>query len=137
MTDWIMLVPSLVFSRVKADFSEKLKTQYGMTGTHFSTVNKSNTEPLFPFVYIHQLPTTEQGADLEGTTINAGLFAFQVDVYDSQSQARARTVMGEVVRIMKSMRFQVTSMPEFERSADGTYRSTARFRRMIGSGDVL
>lgn len=137
MTDWIMLVPSLVFSRVKADFSEKLKTQYGMTGEHFSTVNKSNTEPLFPFVYIHQLSSAEQGADLEGTTINAGLFAFQVDVYDSQSQARIRAVMGEVVRIMKSMRFQVASMPEFEKAADGTYRSVARFNRVIGAGDIL
>ena len=137
MTDWIMLVPSLVFSRIKTDFSEKLKTEYGMTEKHFSTVNKSSTDPTFPFVYIHSLPASEQGGDLEGTTINAGLFSFQVDVYDNQSQSRARTVMREVVRIMKSMRFQVNAMPEFERSNDGVYRSTARFRRLIGSGDVL
>lgn len=137
MNDWVMLVPSLVFSRIKADFSNKIMLQYGMTGEHFSTVNKNNTDPLFPFVYVQSLPSSEEGADLEGLSINAGLFSFQVDVYDNRSQTRAREVMGEVVRIMKTMRFHVTSMPEFKRDADGVYRSTARFRRIIGAGDIL
>lgn len=137
MTDWIMLVPSFVFSRIKAEFSEKLKTQYGMSGDHFSTVNQNQTDSRFPFVYVHMISSAEQGGDLEGSTVNAALFAFQVDVYDNQSQGRAREVMGEVVRIMKTMRFQVTSMPEFERSSNGVYRSVARFSRVIGAGDIL
>jgi len=137
MNNWIMLVPSLVFSRIKADFSPKLMSKHGMTGNNFSTVNKNNKDPTFPFVYVHQLASIEQGADLEGSTINAGMFTFQIDVYDNQSQSRAREVMGDLVRIMKSMRFQIASMPEFERDADGVYRSAARFKRVIGAGDVL
>lgn len=137
MSDWVMLVPSFVFSRIKGDFSQKLKDQYGMTGEHFSTVNRKTKETKFPTILVQNLPSVEQGADLEGSTINAGLFSFQVDVFDNRSQGRTREVMTEVVRIMKEMRFQVVAMPEFEASADGTYRCTARFRRLIGSGDVL
>lgn len=137
MSDWVMLVPSFVFSRIKADFSQKLKNQYGMTGEHFSTVNRKTADAKFPTILVQNLPSVEQGADLEGSTINAGLFSFQVDVFDNRSQGRTREVMTEVVRIMKEMRFQVVAMPEFEASSDGTYRCTARFRRLIGSGDVL
>lgn len=137
MSDWIMLVPSFVYGRIKAGFPKNVKDKYGMTDRNFSTVNKNNDEPVFPFVLVKALPSMEAGEDLEGDTINAALFTFQVDVFDNRSQNRARDVMREVVRIMKDMRFQVVAMPEFDIGDDGVYRSTARFRRMIGSGDVL
>lgn len=135
MSDWIMLLPSVVFSRIKGEFSEAIKTSYNMTGSNFSTTDSSNTKAVFPFVYVHLLPAVEEGQTLDGTSVNGGLFTFQIDVYDNQSQSRARQVMGEIVRIMKSMRFSIVAMPEFE-SGD-THRCTARFRRIIGSGDVL
>lgn len=135
MSDWIMLLPSVVFTRIKEEFSETIKTAYGMTGSNFSTTDSSNKKAIFPFVYVHLLPAIEQGQTLDGETVNAGLFTFQIDVYDNQSQNRARQVMSEVVRIMKSMRFDIVSMPEFQ-SGD-THRCTARFRRIIGSGDTL
>ena len=136
MIEWIMLVPSAIFSRIKMDFVEELKTEYAMTDQNFSTVDSANKLAVFPFVYVHLLPATEVGADLEGTHINAGNFTFQIDVYDNKSQSRARNVMSEVVRIMKSMRFNITSMPEFS-SSDGIYRCTMRARRVIGSGDII
>ena len=135
MSDWIMLLPSLVFSRIKGEFSETIKTSYGMTGLNFSTTDSSNKKAVFPFVYVHLLPAVEQGQTLDGTTVNGGLFTFQIDVYDNQSQNRARQVMGEIVRIMKSMRFSIVAMPEFESS--DTHRCTARFRRVIGASDIL
>ena len=135
MSDWIMLLPSVVFSRIKGEFSEEIKTSYGMTGSNFSTTDSSNTKAVFPFVYVHLMPGIEQGQTLDGETVNGGLFTFQIDVYDNQSQNRARQVMREIVRIMKSMRFQIVAMPEFE-SGD-THRCTARFRRAIADNDVL
>ena len=107
-----------------------------MTDENFSTVSKLNTDAVFPFVFVRSLASSEAGEDLEGNTINAAFLSFQVDVYDNRTQSRARNVMDEVIRIMKTMRFQVLSMPEFDASSDEP-RITARFRRLIGSGDEL
>ena len=136
MIDWIMLVPSVVFSRIKGTFSEELKTKYEMTEKNFSSVDSANKSAVFPFVYVHALPASEVGADLSGDEINAGNFTFQVDVYDNVSQNRAREVMKEVVKIMKGMCFFINSMPEFN-SSDNLHRCTMRARRIIGSGDNL
>lgn len=135
MSEWVMLVPSIVFTKIKTDFSQVIKDKYKMTNDNFSTINSSNKDAVFPFVYVHMLPAVEQGQDLEGDSINAGLFTFQVDVSDNKSQSRTRQVMTEIIRIMKKMRFDVIAMPEFE--SGETHRCVARFRRMIGSGDVL
>lgn len=135
MSDWIILIPSVVFSRILGEFSEEIKTSYGMTDYNFSTVNSFDKQPVFPFVNIHLLPAVEVAQDTENDTINGGLFTFQIDVYDNLSQNRAKKVMGEIVRIMKSMRFNIVAMPEFE--SNDTHRCTARFRRTIGSEDAL
>lgn len=135
MSDWIMLVPSFVLSEIKNKFSQEIMNDLGMTGYHFSTTDKSNSKALFPFIYISTLNSSEIGETLDGQDINGGTFAFQIDVYDSQSQYRARKVMGEVVRIMKSMRFRVTLFPEFNN--DDVYRCIARFERTIGASNTL
>lgn len=137
MSEWIMHIQSRVYERIKTEFSEEIKTQYTMTDKNFSTVSKSVTTAVFPFVYVHLLPAVETGADLDGTTVNAGLFTFQIDVYDNRFQTRTRAVMGEIVRIMKTMRFQITAMPEIESIEEDEHRATARFQRMIGNGDIL
>lgn len=133
--EWDELVPSTVFTRIKTSFSDGLKTKYKMTDKSFSTAGSSDTPAVFPFVRVQLLPGTEEGEDLEGDTINAEKFSFQIDVTDNQSQTRAKEVMREVKRIMKSMRFSGASMPTQDDTKD-TYRQTARFSRQIGSGDV-
>ena len=65
------------------------------TDRNFSTVGSSDTQAVFPFVYVQLLPSAEAGQDIEGNTINAGLFTFQIEVTDNQSQARAKDVMSE------------------------------------------
>ena len=135
-TDWVSRVPSIVFSRIKNEFSKEIKEKYSMTDKNFSTVGSSDTPAVFPFVYVKLLPAVEMGMDLDGKSINAGLFTFQIDVTDNKSQSRAKSVSFEILRIMKNMRFEVTAMPDFEDTKD-THRSTMRFRRVIGDGDVL
>ena len=136
MADWTDMISSNVFTRIKNDFSSSLKTKYKMTDSNFSTVGSSDAPAVFPFVYIQLLPSTEQGQDLEGTTINAGLFTFQIEVTDNQSQARAKDVMSEVKRIMKSMRFTVQPTPDIQDTKD-THRAIMRCNRRIGSDDIL
>ena len=136
MADWTDRVSSVVFTRIKNEFSSSLKEKYKMTSSNFSTVGSSDTPAVFPFVYVQLLPSAETGQDLEGTTINAGLFTFQIEVTDNQSQTRAKDVMSEVKRIMKSMRFTVQCTPTLEDTKD-THRAIMRCNRIIGSGDIL
>lgn len=134
--EWIALLPSIVFSRIEQEFSEELKIKYGMTSKNFSTVGSNDTPAVFPFVRVKTLPGLERGQDLEGKTINAGLFTFQIDVTDNGSQERTNTVAFEVLKIMKNMGFEITAMPNFEETKS-PYRNTARYRRLIGSGDLI
>lgn len=145
MAIWTFSIPDIVFSRVMNDFSEDLKTKYKMqkikvngitTWKNFSTSQVSETPPVFPHITIIELPAAERGQDLEGTSINAALFTFQVDVFDNQSESRAKNCMAEVTRIMKTMRFSVNAMPSFD-SKPQEYRMTARFSRIIGASNSL
>lgn len=136
-SDWIMLILPKVFTKIKTEFSQTIKDTYKMTDKSFSTVGSSGTPAVFPFVFVQLLPATEQGQDIEGTSINGGMFTFQVDIIDNQSQSNARKSMTEIVRIMKTMGFNVNSMPSFQNTTDNTHRMTARFMRLIGESDTL
>ena len=136
MADWTDRISSVVFTRIKNEFSNSLKTKYKMKDENFSTVGSSDTPAVFPFVYVQLLPSAEQGQDIDGKTINAGLFTFQIEVTDNQTQARAKDVMSEIKRIMKSMRFTVQCTPTLEDTKD-THRAIMRCNRRIGSDDIL
>lgn len=145
MSIWTMDIPTIVFSRIVSDFSEDLKTRYKMqkltvngitTWRNFSTSQVSEIPPIFPYITVIELPGQEIGQDLEGTSINGGLFTFQVDAYDNQNETRAEDCIAEVVRIMKAMQFNVAQMPYPESKAQ-EYRKIARFSRVIGAGDTL
>ena len=136
MADWTDRISSVVFTRIKNEFSSTLKSKYKMTSSNFSTVGSSDTPAVFPFVYIQLLPSAEQGQDIEGNTINAGLFTFQIEVTDNQSQTRAKDVMSEIKRIMKSMRFTIQPTPDIQDTKD-THRAIMRCNRRIGSDDIL
>lgn len=134
---WVMAIPSIVFTRVKTEFSSKLKEKYSITGKNFSTVGSSDTPPVFPFIYLQSIEPTETGADLEGININGGIFSFQIDVTDNQSQSRAKEVMTEILRIMKKMGFKCSPMPSFDNSSKNVFRMVARFRKNIDENDIL
>lgn len=128
------MLESQVYTRIKTQFPSKLKEKY--KNINFTTENKVDALPRFPTVYIHEMPGMETGADLQGGTINAVWSSFQIEVTTNTKQSDTKEVMDEVVKIMKKMRFQVISMPEFQ-NTDSIYRRVARFRRIIGAGDVL
>lgn len=136
MSDWDMMIPLMVFTRIKQNFSQTIKDKYSMTDKNFSTVGSSDTPAVFPFVYVQTLPGAEHGIDMQGVSVNAGMFSFQIDVYSNKTQTDARKVMAEVRRIMKEMGFECNQMPSFENTKD-VHRMTARFRRLIGVGDKL
>ena len=125
---------SRIVSRLKNKYPSELKTKY--PNTNFTTTNRESDNPKFPSVYVHEMGSSEMGRDLEGTEINAILSTFQIEVKDSESMTNATEVMNYVVQTMKTMRYEVVTMPEFS-NPQSVYRKIARFRRVIGSGDVL
>lgn len=127
-------IESKVYSRIKYTFPKNVKADY--PDLNFTTNSRQLIDPKFPCVYIHLASCAEVGQDLENTEINGGDYMFQIEVYDNQSQNRADIIMDEVVKIMKSMRFNVPEIPRFD-NTQSEYRSVARFRRIIGSGDIL
>lgn len=127
-------IENIVYSRIQYSIPQKIKDKY--PDLNFTTDNRELTSPKFPCVYVHLMPSVEVGQDLEGISINGGRFTFQIEVYDNQSQNRAKTIMSEIVGIMKKMCFELNAFPEFQNTTD-IYRSVARFRRVIGAGDIL
>ncbi|MCU6748047.1 hypothetical protein OCV51_10355 [Faecalicatena acetigenes] len=128
------MLESQVYTRIKTQFPSKLKDKY--KNIKFTTEDKVDSLPRFPTVYVHEMAGMETGQDLQGDTINAVWSSFQIEVTTNTKQSEAKEVMDEVVKIMKKMRFQVISTPEFQ-STDSTYRRVARFRRMIADNDIL
>lgn len=136
MSEWYMMIPLMVFTKIKQNFSQTIKDTYGMTDKNFSTVGSSDTPAVFPFVYFNAMAASEIGADLQGNSLNGALFSFQIEVYSNKSQTDARKVMEEISRIMKTMGFEINAMPSFENAKD-IHRMVARFRRVIGADETL
>ena len=129
---------SIIFTQIKARFSSKIKKKY--KDLKFTTEEESKeTKPLkFPNVYISLESGTETGLTLERTAIEGGLFTFLIKVTDNQNQTRVKEIMNEIVRVMKTMSFDMPtgSMPIYQNTKD-TYWSTARFRRNLDRNDYL
>lgn len=115
----------------------KLKVKQAHPKAYVTDKSKDLSEPSFPTVYYHALPFTEQGGDIEGKSINGISASYQVDVITNTSQEDSESIMATVVGLFKNMHFQVTSMPEFNNTSEDTYRSTARFKRVVGADDTL
>lgn len=127
-------IETIVYSRIKAILTSKLKTKY--PNISFTTSDKVSSNPKFPNVYVHMLGSQETGEDLENDTINGVLATFQIETNDNESQTRAKNVMNEVVKVMKGIRFSVIAMPE-NQNTDSSFRCVTRFRRTIGNLDIL
>lgn len=129
----MFMVEDIVFTKIKNSVFNRMKSKYPKL--NFTTDNRIRKDPEFPTVYVHLLGSPERGQDLEGKTINAGYFTFQIEVMDNQSQKRAKEVMESIIYVMKEMRFNI-DFPEIQNTND-YYRCIARCSRIIGSGDIL
>lgn len=131
--DWAFSIEEQVFTIVKNKGLKQLKSKY--PNIFFTSTDlPADATIKYPTVYIHGLNASETGMDLKNNHINAVFQSFQVDVTTNKSQDEANKVMAVIATIFKSMYFTVSAMPTFE-NGNTTYRSTARFRRIIASGD--
>lgn len=137
---WVYDLETNIFSNVATIAKPKLKKKYKSMNfdAAFTTVEKNlDKDPVFPTIYIHEMPGLERGADLEGTSVNAVQETIQVDVITNTKQSDAKGIMAILADAFKQMRFQITAMPEFKNDSEKNFRSVARFRRIIGANDRL
>lgn len=127
-------IESTVFSRIKNKYPSELRTKY--PDTFFTTSDRTPKDPKFPSIYVHDEGGIERGATLDGENINAVLSTIRIEVYDNVKQGNVTEVMDYVVGVMKTLRYEVIAMPNFQNQAD-IYRKVARFRRVIGDGETL
>ena len=129
---WISEIQSKVFTRIKVEGTKKLKSKY--PNINFTTSSKVQKDPKFPNVYLQKLAGAEQGQDLDGTTVNAVISSFQVEITDNVSEDRTQEVADVICMIMKSLGYQILGEPTQDNN-ESTYRNISRYRRTIGEGD--
>lgn len=128
------MLESIIFSRLKNEFSKKIKGNY--PDLTFTTEEQSKAKPKFPNVYVYLMPGTEIGQTIEGNTFAGGTFTFQIRVTNNTGQTAVQEITNEIIRLMKKMRFSIVATPVYENDAD-TQWSVMRFRRPICNGDIL
>lgn len=128
------MLESIIFSRLKAEFSPRIKAKY--KDLNFTTQEESKVKPKFPNVYVYLMPGTETGLTLERTVFEQGLFTFQIRVTNNSGQTAVQEITNEIIKRMKRMSFEIVATPVYENDAD-TQWSVMRFRRTIGRNDVL
>lgn len=128
------MLESIIFSRLKAQFSQKIKAKY--PNLDFTTQEASKGTPKFPNVYVYLMPGMETGLTLERTVFEEGKFTFQIKVTNNSGQTAVQEITNEILRLMKRMSFEIVETPVYENDAD-TQWSVSRFRRTIGRNDVL
>lgn len=135
--EWIFDMETKVFSRINNKISSKLKKLYPQIKVTMES--QSETPSTFPTIYLHFLGGLEQGENLSGKYINAVLttIQFEIIVNKSYTLADARKITTEVLKILKELRFSITSLPEKQSVTSNTIRMVGRARRLIGSQDIL
>lgn len=135
MIDFNML-EIIVFSRIKGEFSPRIKAKYKNLTFTTREASKKKT-PEFPNIYVYLMPSMEIGETTEGKDFNGGLFTFQIRVTDNVSEDTVREITYEIVRIMKNiLGFRIVGTPSYENDED-TQWSNMRFRKAMGSDDRL
>lgn len=130
------IIDSMIFSKMKRYVMDEIGAKYNLTDDNFSTVKDNPSDADFPFVSMSLISATETSNDLEATTLRGGLFTYQINVFDNQSQARTKEIMNYVTKAMKSMSFRATSLPLFANNGS-TFVQVARWQRNFDEGDEL
>lgn len=131
---WISEIQSIVFTRVKTEATKRLKTKY--PNIFFGTSDRVSKEPVFPSVYVKRMQGASRGQNFEIGEINAIISSFQIEVTDDISEKRTQEVADVIMDIMIDMGYDVIGEP-FQDNSNDAYRNVARYRRTVGSNDIL
>lgn len=134
--EWLGLLESKLFGRLKNEFSSTLKKTYKMTDKNFSTVGRSILSPIFPFVYMEIEDSPEIGMTLSETDTAGIRCTVRIYITDNKTKDRAKKVAYEVREVMKGMMFRC-GLPIPNSKTDGTFEYIVQCSRLICEGDQL
>lgn len=129
---WWDEIDSYLYTYLNVKLKSALLSDYPQL--YVTTSPSTQAAARFPTVYIHSLESSEYGSDLDNTGIHGILKSIQVDVMSNTTLADSKTVMREVVSLMKAKRFSIDEFPIYS-SENNVYTGICRFRRMIGAED--
>ena len=135
---WVNDAQNKIFTIVKYRAKANLVSSY--PDIEFTTNIESGEPTSFPTIYVHFMPSMEQGGDVESTGINAFLCGVQVQVTvtEDMGEKSCQTVSWEVLSQFKALGFQVVMMPEFIRTGNADIlQMTFRVRRTIGANNTI
>lgn len=133
MDNWFAQIESKVFTQVSYMLSEKEDAPY--PNLKCTTVSQ-NTVINFPTLYLHELQPVEGGNDLVNESVNAVLSTIEIQVWANTTEKECRDILTAAIVEMKKLGFNVTMFPNVQTDNKIAW-GVARFRRMIGSCDLL
>lgn len=128
------MLESIIFSRLKGQFSQKIKAKY--PNLTFTTQEESKGTPKFPNVYVCLESGKESELTLERTYFEAGEFTFLISVKNNAGQTAVGDITNEIIRIMKKMSFTIVGTTVYKNDADIQWSAT-RFFQKISRNSVL
>ena len=134
INDWVVDCESKVFTIAKALMEDDLRTLFPRI--RFTTSDESSTEPVFPTVYMHQIPSAETDADMNSSDVNAIIVNMRVAITVNTTKKDLKKIMLYVMDAFKKMHFRVTSSFDVDTKAN-MYSAIIEFRRSLGSEDEL
>lgn len=125
-------IESKIITRIEYKMPQDIKTKY--PDLNFTTSERNETITRFPNVLVHVVTGYEVGQTLENIDISGMNVSVEIKVTDLSEQ-NANEIMVECCKIMKSMRFSVSQYPILK-NLNNSHSAIARFRRIVGSGDI-
>lgn len=129
-----------VWNTVNKRLQQELKTGADAPYPDLAMTSRDVSEepPGFPCLYVNSLGEPTEGSDLQNSqcyiTSTIELQAYSAES-PTGSQTEARKVMDAAGDVMLRMGYQLVAGPYQDNK--GYFRTIARFRRLVGSGDAL
>ena len=129
-----------VWNEVSKRLQQKLKTDADAPypQLHQTSKDVSDSPPKFPCLFVNSLGEQTEGTDFETDQCYI-ISTIELQSYSAESpsgsQTEARKIMDAAGDVMLSMGYQLIYGPA--QNNKGYFRTIARFRRLVGSGDEL
>jgi len=133
---WYMEIESTIFTYLQYQLVERVDAPFpGLNCTTSSQNESIENITDFPTLYVHLLPPVELGQSLENTDIAAIRATFDLQVFSNKNEAECRKIITEVIKQMKSLRFNISMLPD-PQTANKKYFALTRCTRVVAAGDL-
>lgn len=131
-----MEIESTIFTYLQYQLAERENAPFPSLNCTTSSQNETVENITdFPTLYVHLLQPVEIGQSLENIDIAAVRATFDLQVFSNKSESECRKIITEVIKQMKSLRFNISLLPD-PQTANKKYFAITRCTRVIAAGDL-